>query len=143
MLENPRHEKFCQLFAADGNATAAYLAAGYRCKSEAAARACSARLLQVANIRARIAELTAEARRQAEQSAIADIVEIRQRVTQVLRGQCELETKSADVLKAADLLARIGGAAEPQVLRVELSLSDKRARLRDLLKAEDGDDLDS
>lgn len=133
MLDNPRWEKFCQAYAVDGNATSAYKKAGYKCRNDDAAGACARKLLQNARIRARIDELTREAREQAERNSIADIVEIRQRVTQVLRGQCEFDTKSADVLKAADLLTRIGGQQEPQKIQVQLTLEDKQARLQELI----------
>lgn len=137
MLDNPRWEKFCQLYAVSGNASAAYRGAGYSPKSDDVARKAASRLLTYVDIQTRIQELTAEAKKAAEASAIADIVEIRQRVTQVLRGDCELKTMAADVLKAADLLTRIGGQQETPTVRVELSLADKQARLRELLDGSD------
>ena len=118
MLENPRWERFCQLYAADGNAFAAYRGAGYKPNSDASAYNSASRLMGIDEIRERIQELTDEARKAAEASAIADIVEVRQRVTQVLRGELD-ETKPADVLKAADLIARLDGAYG--AARVEIS----------------------
>jgi hypothetical protein len=93
--------------------------------------------LRIPEVQARIAELTEEARRQAEKNSIADIVEIRQRVTDVLRGQSRFKTMAADVIKAADFLARVGGQVEPPKVQVQLTLEDKQARLRELLNADD------
>ena len=141
MLENPRWERFCQLYAVDGNASAAYRNAGYHPKTDGACWASAAQLLRNPKVQARIEELTREAREQAERNSIADIREIRQRITEVLRGQSKFETKSADIIKAGDFLARVGGQIEPPPIKVELSLSDKKARLRELLYDDDcGDD---
>lgn len=137
MLANVRWERFCQLYARDGNASAAYRNAGYHPKTEASACNSASRLLGIDEIRRRIQELTQEAREQALRSSIADIVEIRQRITDVLRGHCHFETKAADIIKAADFLARVGGQVEPPKVQVQLTLEDKQARLRELLNADD------
>lgn len=135
MLDNPRWEKFCQAYAVDGNATSAYKKAGYKAKDDESAGAAGRRLLQNVTVRNRIDELTREAREQAERNSIADIVEIRQRVTEVLRGQSRFETKSGDIIKAADFLARVGGQIERPKIQVQLTLEDKEARLQELLNA--------
>lgn len=135
MLENPRWERFCQLYAVDGNASAAYRNAGYHPQTDGACWASAAQLLRNPKVQARIAELTAEAKARAEQNAIADIVEIRQRVTEVLRGRSRFETKSGDIIKAADFLARVGGQIEQPKIQVQLTLEDKEARLQELLNA--------
>lgn len=137
MLDNPRWEKFCQLYAVDGNASAAYRGAGYHPRTDNAAWASASQLLRNPKVQARIAELTEEARAQAERNSIADIREIRQRVTEVLRGRSVFETKAADIIKAGDFLARVGGQVEPPTMKLELSLADKRARLRELLDDRD------
>lgn len=139
MLDNARWEKFCQAYAQSGNATAAYRAAGYQTKDDESAGASGRRLLQNATIQSRIQELTVEARAQAERSAIADIREIRETMTAIMRGEIA-ETKPADRIKAGDFLARVGGQVEPETVKVELSLADKRARLRELLYGDDSDD---
>jgi phage terminase small subunit len=135
MLENTRWERFCQAYAVDGNATSAYKKAGYKVKDDETAGSAARRLLQNVAVRNRIDELTREAREQAERNSIADIVEIRQRITQIMRGQAEVETKAADMIKAADLLTKIGGQQEPQRVQVQLTLEDKQARLRELIDA--------
>ena len=138
MLDNPKWEKFCQLYAMDGNATAAYKNAGYKVKTDAAAASCALKLLRKAEIQDRLTELVYNARTIEEKSAIADIREIRERVTAILRGTSPLETKASDVIKAGEFLAKIGGNIEPETVRVELTLSEKRKRLWELLN--DGDD---
>lgn len=137
VLNNARWERFCQLYARDGNASAAYRGAGYQPKTDASACNSASRLLGIDEVRNRVQELTQQAREQAERSSIADIVEIRQRITQILRGQTDLETKAADVIKAGDFLARVGGQVETPAVKVELSLDDKWARLQELLHADD------
>lgn len=137
MLENVRWERFCQLYARDGNASAAYRGAGYHPKTDNACWASAAQLLRNPKVQARIAELTEEARIQAEKNSIADITEIRQRVTDVLRGRSRFETKAADIIKAGDFLARVGGQVEPPTVKLELSLSEKRARIREMLLDDD------
>ena len=138
MLDNPKWEKFCQLYAMDGNATAAYKGAGYKVKTDAAAASCANKLLRIAEIQDRLTELVYNARTVEEKSAIADIREIRERVTAILRGQSPMETKASDVIRAGEFLAKIGGSIEPETVRVELTLSEKRKRLRELL--DDSDD---
>lgn len=138
MLDNPKWEKFCQLYAMDGNATAAYKGAGYKVKNDAAAASCAHKLLRNAEIQDRLTELVYNARTIEEKSAIADIREIRERVTAILRGQTNLETKAGDVIRAGEFLAKTGGMMPPEKVKVELGLSDKLARLRELLE-DDGD----
>ena len=71
ILDNHRHEKFCQAIVTGGHVShaEAYLAVGFYCKPEMADR-CAYQLLQKPHIRARIAEL-----RQIEEAAIAQVVE--------------------------------------------------------------------
>ena len=118
MLDNPRWERFCQLYAVSGNASAAYRGAGYAPKTESSCTSCSSKLLTNADIQARIAELTEEARAIAERNAIADISEIRRVMTQIVRGEID-DAKSADRIRAADLIARLDGAYG--AARVEIS----------------------
>ena len=133
MLDNPKWEKFRQLYAMDGNATAAYKGAGYKVKSDAAAATCAHKLLRIAKIQDRLTELVYNARTIEEQSAIADIREIRERVTTILRGQTNLEVKASDVIRAGEFLAKLGGQVEPPKVQVQLTLEDKEARLRELI----------
>ena len=139
LLENPRWERFCQLYAVDGNASAAYRGAGYHPKTDGACWSCATKLLRVAQVQARIQELTEEARQLAEASAIADIREIRATMTAILRGKID-KTLPSDRIKAGDFLARVGGQIEPPTVRLELSLSEKRARIREMLLDDSDED---
>ena len=66
-LDNARHEAFVQAYIANkGNGSDAYRAAYPKCKSEAAARVNASKLLTIANVVARIAELQARGARRAE-----------------------------------------------------------------------------
>ena len=97
---NARQERFCLEYAASGNATQAAIAAGYSPKT---ARSQGQRLLTNADIKARIEELQQEIRRE----RIADIDAIQTFWTDILRDTGE---KTADRLKASELLARSRGA---------------------------------
>ena len=138
LLENPRWERFCQLYAVDGNASAAYRGAGYHPKTDGACWAAACRLLRDVKIQQRIEELTEEARQLAEASAIADIREIRATMTAILRGEID-KTLPSDRIKAGDFLARLGGRVEPPTVKLELSLSEKRARIREMIYDSDSD----
>ncbi len=141
MLENMKRELFCQNYAVSGNAVASYRAAGYKPKTDNAAAAGASRLLKDVKIQGRLTELCEEARRQAEKDSIADIIEIRQRVTDVLRGRSKLETKASDVIRAGEFLAKLGGQQpEPPTVKLELTLSEKRARVREMLADDGGED---
>lgn len=97
---NARKERFCLEYAASGNATQAAIAAGYSPKT---ARSQGQRLLTNVDIRDRLEELQQETRRE----KIADIDAIQAFWTAVLR---DTNAKTADRLKASELLARSQGA---------------------------------
>lgn len=97
---NARKERFCLEYAASGNATQAAISAGYSPKT---ARSQGQRLLTNADIKARIEELQQEIRRE----KIADIDAIQTFWTEVLQDP---RAKTADRLKASELLARSQGA---------------------------------
>lgn len=97
---NTRRERFCLEYAASGNATQAAIAAGYSTRT---ARSQGQRLLTKADIEARIEELKQETRRE----KIADITAIQTFWTEVLKDP---NAKTADRLKASELLARSQGA---------------------------------
>ncbi len=137
LLKNQKWEKFCQLYARDGNATNSYCGAGYKPRTAASAASCATKLLKNADVQARIEELVAEARARAERDAIADIREIRERVTEVLRGRSPLDTKAADVIRAAEFLAKVGGSMPEPTVNVTLSLSEKGQRIQELLRGQD------
>lgn len=76
-----KQEKFCLEYAKSGNQRQAYLLAGYNCKSDEAADANASRLLRNDKVKARLAELAEEAKN----ASIADIVEMQQTLTSIIR----------------------------------------------------------
>lgn len=78
-----KQEKFCLEYAKSGNQRQAYLLAGYNCKSDEAADANASRLLRNDKVQARLAELAEEAKN----ASIADIVEMQQTLTKIIRQQ--------------------------------------------------------
>ena len=78
-----KQEKFCLEYAKSGNQRQAYLLAGYNIKSDEAADAAASRLLRNVNVKARLAELAEEAKN----ASIADIVEMQQTLTSIIRKQ--------------------------------------------------------
>ena len=56
-LKNSKHEAFCREYIKCGNATDAYMRAGYKTKSANVAKSAASRLLTDVNVRARIKEL--------------------------------------------------------------------------------------
>jgi hypothetical protein len=69
LLDKPLHEAFAQHYARNGNATQAYISAGYSAKG---AKQSAARLLAKAEVRARVEELSAEIAAGTIQLAISD-----------------------------------------------------------------------
>lgn len=82
-----KQEKFCLEYAKSGNQRQAYLKAGYKCKSDETADACASRLLRKAMVQERLAELAEEAKN----ASIADITEMQQTLTAIIRQQLEEE----------------------------------------------------
>lgn len=133
-LKNVRQEAFCQAYSKSGNATEAYKAAGYQCKTDEAARANAARLITNANVCARLKELGDTK----ENSAIADANEQKQFATAVIRGEVpDRDGKPVPMsvrLKALELLGKMQGlyvnhvetnvSVQPVVIRDDLGEAD-------------------
>ena len=83
MALSVKQEKFCLEYAKTGNQRQAYLLAGYNVKSDETADANASRLLRNAKVQARLAELAEEAKN----ASIADIVEMQQTLTRIIRQQ--------------------------------------------------------
>lgn len=97
---NDRQKAFAQNYASDPNATRAALAAGYSSKS---AYSQGQRLLKKAEIANYIKRLQAEL----DSERIADVKEIRERLTTTLRDNAE---RTSNRLRAADVLLKSSGA---------------------------------
>ena len=83
MALSVKQEKFCLEYAKSGNQRQAYLLAGYNVKSDETADANASRLLRNAKVQERLAELAEEAKN----ASIADIVEMQQTLTKIIRQQ--------------------------------------------------------
>ena len=83
MALSVKQEKFCLEYAKSGNQRQAYFLAGYNTKSDEAADAAASRLLRNVNVKARLAELAEEAKN----ASIADVVEMQQTLTAIIRKQ--------------------------------------------------------
>ena len=98
----PRQEKFCLEYAACGNATQAYIKAGYKHKANSATVKAS-QLLKNADIQARLQELATELK----QTKIAEIVECQEILTKIARDET---AENADRIKAIQTLLKVQGA---------------------------------
>lgn len=128
---NPKQEAFCLHYAKTGNATESYKQAGYNPKNDNSAGACARRMLLNVKIKARIAEIIEEL----SAEKIADIREIHEYLTRVIRGETtddvvvtegcgdgvseaktvQIRTPNAMRIKAATELAKMKGAYDSKV----------------------------
>lgn len=133
-----KQEKFCLEYAKSGNQRQAYLLAGYNVKSEETADANASRLLRNAKVKARLAELAEEAKN----ASIADIVEMQQTLTSIIRKQMteevivvesvgdymtearkmDKEPSIKDIINAINTLGKIQGAFSSK-LEIDADLS--------------------
>lgn len=124
-LLNVKQEAFCLHYAQTGNATESYKKAGYDAKSEGAVYSGANRLLKNAKVQARLAELSDEL----ASEKIANIKEIQERLTSILRGETQEEQvvvegcgdgvseakivkrqpQLKDMIKAGEILAKMQG----------------------------------
>lgn len=132
-----KQEAFCLAYAKSGNATQSYKDAGYAWKTEGSARVCAAQLLAKPNIKKRVAEIAEEART----AAIADIREIQETLTKVIRSEEREEqivvegcgdgvseariikraVQKKDIIKACEVLAKMQGGFD-NTLKVEMTV---------------------
>lgn len=116
-LKSKKQEKFCQLYAATGNATQSFKDAGYSWKSENGARVAASNMVNKnPNIVARLAELAEEAKT----DAIADIQEMQSILTQIIREELDEER----------LMSEGQGEGYSRIVKMR-----QRASLKDRLKA--------
>lgn len=125
---NVKQEAFCLHYAKTGNATESYKQAGYATKTDSAAASCAAKLLKIAKIQARLAQITEEL----NSAKIASVREVQERLTAILRGEAEEEQvvvegmgegysqarivkrapQHKDAIRAGELLARMQGGLD-------------------------------
>lgn len=136
-LLNVKQEAFCLHYAKTGNATESYKQAGYDAKTERAVYSNANRLLKNDKVQARLAELAEEM----ASEKIADIREIHEYLTSVIRGETtddvvvtegcgdgvseakvvQVRTANAMRIKAATELAKMKGAYDSK-LKVEVTV---------------------
>lgn len=87
MALSVKQEKFCLEYAKSGNQRQAYIKAGYKCKSDEAVDANASRLLRNDKVKAKLAEIAEEIKN----ASIADITEMQQKLTSIIRQQIEEE----------------------------------------------------
>lgn len=87
MALSVKQEKFCLEYAKSGNQRQAYLKAGYKCKNEASADASASQLLRNSKVKERLAELAEEIKN----ASIADVTEMQQALTNIIRQQMDEE----------------------------------------------------
>lgn len=128
---NRKQELFCQYYAQTGNATESYKRAGYGPTTDNAAGVSARRLLYKDKIQARLAEIT----RELDTDRVANVREVQERLTAILRGEQPEEqvvvegcgdgisqariVKRApqlkDSIRAGELLARMQGGLDASV----------------------------
>lgn len=121
-----KQEKFCVEYAKSGNARQAYKNAGYKCKNDASVDASASQLLRNPKVKDRLAELAEEIKN----ASIADITEMQQKLTAIIRQELgeevivmestgdfmtqatKVEKKPAvkDVISAINTLGKMQGA---------------------------------
>lgn len=132
-----RQEKFCVEYAKSANATESYRKAGYKAKNDNVAKSAASRLLSNVDVKARIAELADEVRKQ----SIMDIAEIQELLSSIARGEikedqivvegcgdgisqavnCKREAQLKDRIKAAETLAKMRGGFDNTInINVEI-----------------------
>ena len=136
-LKKQKHELFCLGYARTANGAQSYKDAGYQCKNDNVAGANARRLLQNDKIQARLQELAEEM----SAEKIADIREIHEYLTSVIRGETtedvvvtegcgdgvseatimKVRTANKDRIKAAVELAKMKGAYDSR-LKVEVTV---------------------
>lgn len=89
---SPKQEKFCIEYAKCGNARQAYINAGYKNKKDNVTDACASRLLSNAKVKSRLAELYEEAKN----DAIADVKEMQEILTSIMRQETKEEVILVD-----------------------------------------------
>ena len=113
-LRNPKHEKFAQLVASGMTAQAAFTQAGYNAPQN------SPHLRNNELVAKRIDELQARSEKRAEMAALSrdELINILSEIVHAARKRLP-ETRTADGLKAAEMLAKMCGWNEPERVNVQ------------------------
>ena len=117
-----KQEAFCLHYAKTGNATESYKQAGYKITSDEVTATNASRLLKNDKVQARLQELADEV----HNDAIADIKEMQEMLTSMLRG--EVEEEIVVVVGQGD------GFSKPKKINKQISATDRIKALDKLAK---------
>ena len=106
-----QQETFCLEYARTGNQRQAYITAGYKCNTDGSADAGASRLLKNVKVQERLAELTEEIKN----ASIADITEMQQTLTSIIRQKLDEEVVVA---------CYEGNMSQPMKLRKKPAIKD-------------------
>ena len=123
-----KQEAFCLHYAKTGNATESYKKAGYKVTSDEITGVNASRLLKNDRVQARLQELAAEV----HSSAIADITEIQETLTAILRNQA---TEQVIVVEGVGM-----GTSEAKMIDKDTSIKDRIKAGETLAKMQGGFD---
>lgn len=98
-----KQKRFCDYYIETGNATESYLKAGYKVKTDGAARANASRLLTNANIKSYIDKRLKEL----EDKRIAKAEEVLKHLTAAMRGEIEEEVVVVEGIGEGESRARV------------------------------------
>lgn len=108
MALSVKQELFCLEYAKSGNARQAYKSAGYKCRSDDVVDAAASRLLSQVKVKERLAELAEEIK----DNSIADIREMQETLTQIIRKQMKEEVIICDPVAGAQTMEKTPSVKE-------------------------------
>lgn len=143
-LKSVKQEKFCLHYAQTGNATESYKEAGYSAKNDNVAAVSAAKLLRTPKVMERLQEIAAELKSE----KIADITEIQEYLTSVMRREhCEhtvvvLSRETSKYVPDENGTMRKQTVKEeyPQIVPIPAKLSDANKAAETLAKMQGGFD---
>ena len=124
MVLSVKQEKFCIEYAKSGNARQAYKDAGYSVRNDRTADANACRLLTNANVKERLAELAEEAMN----ASIADITEMQQKLTSIIRQEAEEEV--IVVVSAGDFMTEAKVMTKKPAIKDVISAIEKLGKMQ-------------
>lgn len=119
-----KQEKFCIEYAKSGNARQAYEKAGYSFNKESTADVNACRLLKNDNIKARLAELTEEVK----DASIADIKEMQEKLTEIIRQKAEEEVIL--VVNKGDFMQEVQRLMKKPAIKDVISAIEKLGKMQ-------------
>ena len=125
-----KQEKFCIEYAKSGNARQAYKAAGYQCKNDASVDASASQLLRNPKVKERLAELAEEIKN----NSIADIQEMQEVLTTIIRQQMEEEVIVCDPVDGASMLKKKASLTYCLKMKRKLKHQPLKVQLKSMMK---------